>query len=77
MIRSYHRFNFGKHRDVRVDHVAEVDPYYIWHLENTQDLVFTPAVKRIARAAADRLQAQQRRNARRSVSRGTITNGFY
>lgn len=54
MISSHNRFNFGRHYGRTAEQVADIDPTYIWHCENTMGVRFTPRVKRIARNAANR-----------------------
>lgn len=54
MIRSGHRFNFGKYRGRFVDDVASRDPGYIYFCENELGYEFTPRVKRLCGAACAR-----------------------
>lgn len=54
MIKSSHRFNFGKYRGQFVDAVAAREPGYIYFCENRLGHRFSPKVKRIARNASNR-----------------------
>lgn len=46
MIRSYNRFNFGKHYGRSVIDVARTNPGYIYYCENELGMRFSPRVKR-------------------------------